>query len=91
MKSSYELRTNDEDKEGGATLSDDDEGSDAESDSSDSRSSDNGHDDDDRTPTMKAIIVKTMIVNTVAMIGVNPLMIENIKIMGSIMKSMMMM
>ena len=43
------------------------------------------------TPTMKAIIVKTMIVNTVAMIGVNPLMIENIKIMGSIMKSMMMM
>ena len=43
------------------------------------------------TPTVKAIIVKTMIVNTVAMIGVNPLMIENIKIMGSIMKSMMMM
>ena len=43
------------------------------------------------TPTVKAIIVKTMIVNTMAMIGVNPLMIKNIKIMGSIMKSMMMM
>ena len=42
------------------------------------------------TPTVKAIIVKTMIVNTVAMIGVNPLIIENIKIMGSIMKRMMM-
>ena len=43
------------------------------------------------TPIVKAIIVKTMIANTVAMIGVNPLMIENMKMMGSIMKSMMMM
>ena len=43
------------------------------------------------TPIVKAIIVKTMIANIVAMIGVNPLMIENMKMMGSIMKSMMMM
>ena len=43
------------------------------------------------TLIVKAIIVKTMIANTVAMIGVNPLMIENMKMMGSIMKSMMMM
>ncbi|KAK9990854.1 hypothetical protein SO802_025839 [Lithocarpus litseifolius] len=48
LKSSYEVRTSDEDEEGGAASSDDDEGSDAKSDSSsDSSSSDIGHGDDD--------------------------------------------
>ena len=43
------------------------------------------------TVIVKATIVKTMIANTVAMIRVNPLVIENMKMKGFIMKSMMMM
>ena len=48
LKSTYELRANDGDGEGGTTLSDDDDGSEDKSDSSsDSRSNDSGHNDDD--------------------------------------------
>ena len=48
LKSPYELRANDEDEEGGAAPSDDNEGSDANSDSSsDNNNSDSGHSDDD--------------------------------------------
>ena len=48
MKNPYEVRTSDEDKEGGEAPSDDDEGSNAKSDSStDSSSSDSGHGDGD--------------------------------------------
>ena len=49
LKSPYELRANDEDEEGGAALSDDEDEGDEKSDSgSDSNSSDGGHGDDDR-------------------------------------------
>ena len=48
LKSTYELRANDGDGEGGTTLSDDDDGSEDKSNSSsDSRSNDSGHNDDD--------------------------------------------
>ena len=48
MKSPYELKANNEDEEGGAALSGDNEGSDAESDnSSNNSSSDSGHGGDD--------------------------------------------
>ena len=48
LKSLYELRANNEDAEGGAAPSDDEDGSDDKSDSSsDSSSSDSRHDDDD--------------------------------------------
>ena len=48
LKSPYEVRTSDEDGEGGAAPRDDDEGSDAKCDSSsDSSNSDSGHGDDD--------------------------------------------
>ena len=43
------------------------------------------------TVIVKATIVKTMIANTVAMIGVNPLVIENMKMKGFTMKTMMIM
>ena len=43
------------------------------------------------TVIVKATIVKTMIANIMAMIGVNPLVIENMKMMGFTMKTMMMM
>ena len=49
LKSSYELKANDEDEEGGATPSDDDddESDDKSDSSSNSNSSNSGHDDDD--------------------------------------------
>ena len=48
LKSPYELKANDGDKEGGIALSDDDEGSEGKIDSScDNNNSDSGHDDDD--------------------------------------------
>ena len=43
------------------------------------------------TVIVKATIVKTMIANTVAMIRVNPLVIENMKMKGFTMKTMMIM
>ena len=43
------------------------------------------------TATVRATIVKTMIVNTVAMIRVNPLVIEKLKTQIFSMKNMMMM
>ena len=50
MKSPYELKANDEDKERGVAPSDDDDRSDDKSDSSsDNSSSDSGHDDDDKS------------------------------------------
>ena len=50
MKSPYELRAYDEDKERGVAPSDDDDRSDDKSDSSsDNSSSDSGHDDDDKS------------------------------------------
>ncbi|KAL0008519.1 hypothetical protein SO802_010021 [Lithocarpus litseifolius] len=48
LKSSYELRANNEDEEGGAAHSDDEDGSNDKSDrTSDSNNSDSGHDDDE--------------------------------------------
>ena len=43
------------------------------------------------TVIVKATIVKTMIANTVAMIRVNPLVIENMKMKGFTMTTMMIM
>ena len=43
------------------------------------------------TMLVRATTMKTMIANIVAMIGVNPLVIEKMKMRGFIMKSMMMM
>ena len=94
MKSSYERRANDEDEKRGATPNNDDEGSDAKSDSS----SDSSNSDRDMvmvtvtvTMIVRVITMKTMIANIVAMIGVNPQVIEKMKIRGITMKSMMMM
>ena len=43
------------------------------------------------TVIVKATIVKTMIANIMAMIGVNPLVIENMKMKGFTVKTMMIM
>ena len=92
MKSPYELRANDEDEEGGAAPSDDDEGSDAKSDSGSDRSSnDSGCGDDVATVIVRATTVKTMIANTVAMTRANSPVIGKMKTQIFSMKNMMMM
>ena len=53
LKSPYELRANDEDKEGGVALNDDEDEGDDKSDSG-SSSSDGGHGDDDSTKVWHA-------------------------------------
>ena len=79
MKSLYELRANDGDKEGGTAPSDDENGSDDKSDSSsDNSSSDSGHDDDDSS-TNSDDNSRSYDSLAVVMIGVNPLVIEKMK------------
>ena len=69
LKSPYEVRTSDEDKEVGEAPSDDDEGSSSKSDSGSDSSSDSGDSkDDSNNNSVKATIV--------AMIDVNPLVIK---------------
>ena len=103
LKSPYEVRANDGDEEKGTTPSDDEDGSEDTSDSSsDSSSNDSGHDDDvvamivdmmmiTAAPIVMTTTAEVMITRIVVMIGVNPLVIEKMKMQTNSMRNMTMM
>ena len=79
LKSSYELKTIDEDEEKGVALSDDEDGSEDKSDSSSDNNNDSGLDDDDSSTDSDDNNGEVMIAHTMEMIWVNPLVIEKMK------------
>ena len=88
MKSPHELRANHEDEERGVAPSDDENEREDKSDSNrDNNRSDSGRDDDDSNPKVMTTIVEVMIAHTMGMIGVNPLMIEKMKMQTYLMRN----
>ena len=88
LKSPHELRANHEDEERGVAPSDDENEREDKSDSNrDNSRSDSGRDDDDSNPKVMTTIVEVMIAHTMLMIGVNPLMIEKMKMQTYLMRN----